>query len=119
MNQEKARSILRMFSGVADVKSLDPLLDEATAQVERMLLPDADRERLQLDYLCAALANLRHSQMLAAQSQLTYTYAGTVAKESDRGQKVPFAQALAEEYLKACADLLTCPASPLMQTGGQ
>ena len=114
MNQEKARSILRMFSGVADVKSLDPLLDEATAQVERMLLPDADR-----DYLCAALANLRHSQMLAAQSQLTYTYAGTVAKESDRGQKVPFAQALAEEYLKACADLLTCPASPLMQTGGQ
>lgn len=45
MNQEKARSILRMFSGVADVKSLDPLLDEATAQVERMLLPDADRER--------------------------------------------------------------------------
>ena len=119
MNQEKARSILRMFSGVADVKSLDPLLDEATAQVERMLLPDADRERPQLDYLCAALANLRHSQMLAAQSQLTYTYAGTVAKESDRGQKVPFAQALAEEYLKAGADLLTCPASPLMQTGGQ
>lgn len=118
MNQEKARSILRMFSGVQDIRTLDPLLDEATALVERWLLPDADRERPQLDYLCAALANLRHSRILAAQSQLTYTYAGAVAKESDREQKVPFAQALAEDYLKACADLLVCPDSPLIQAGG-
>lgn len=72
MNQEKARSILRMFSGVAEVKTLDPLLDEAVALVKSRLRPGADTERPQLDYLCAAIANLRHSQLLAAQSQLTY-----------------------------------------------
>ena len=81
MNQEKARSILRMFSGVAEVKTLDPLLDEAVALVKSRLRPGADTERPQLDYLCAAIANLRHSQLLAAQSQLTYTYAGSVAVE--------------------------------------
>ena len=119
MNQEKARSILRMFSGVAEVKTLDPLLDEAVALVKSRLRPGADTERPQLDYLCAAIANLRHSQLLAAQSQLTYTYAGSVAKGSDKGQKVPFAQALVNEYLKTCADLLICTDVPLLAAGGR
>lgn len=106
MNLQQTAPIFTLFSGETDTASLQPLLHGAIEEVRGMLRADADETDERLTYLAAAIANLRHSQMLAAQQTKVYTNAGSAPKADGSGNRPLFAQSLADAYLNAAAPLL-------------
>lgn len=106
MNLQQTAPIFTLFSGETDTTAFQPLLHSAILEVRGMLRADADETDERLTYLAAAIANLRHSQMLAAQQTKVYTNAGSAPKAKESGNRPLFAQSLAEAYLKAAAPLL-------------
>ena len=106
MNLQQVAPIFILFSGERDTAKFQPLLRSAVLEVRAMLRADADVSDERLTYLAAAIANLRHSQMLCAQQTKLYTAAGSVPKSDGSGNRPVFAQALRDAYLRAAAPLL-------------
>lgn len=102
----KCANLFCLFAMRSSVGEYQPLLDAAIAECNRMLRDGADASDVRLCYFCAALANLRYVQMMAARGTLSHTYAGTVAKSHDATVPCGFAERLVHEYQAAAADLL-------------
>ena len=106
MNTALAMRLFVLFAGLSDGTEYQALLDAAAEEVSGELLPEADANDRRLSYYCAAIAHLRYVQMLAARSELSHTYAGTVAKQKDATVPCGFAERLVCQYRNAAADLL-------------
>ena len=102
MNIGSVISLFELFSGEPQDDNL-PIAELAMEDVERMLLPGADAEDVRLDFLAAALANYRLSQIKASQDRSIVTYAG---KMSDTTVYKNSAAALLRDYLQLCNPLI-------------
>lgn len=96
-----------LFSMQQDAAPWQALLDAAADEVRQELRPGADRNDIRLCYYTAAVANLRYRQLIAAQSAVSPTYAGSVPRARDDTQPCGFAERLVSAYRAAAADLLT------------
>ena len=106
MNFQKICKLFLLFSGETEIAPLLPLIQGAMLEVEGRLRTDADPSDERLTFLAAALANLRHSQMLTARQQQVFT-AGGSAPAADTGKNRPFlAGELAKAYLQNARSLL-------------
>lgn len=105
MNITKIKSLFTLFSGNECTAEIEPIIDLAVIEVQGMMLETADNEDLRLDFLCAAVANFRYYQALAAQDRSEYTYGGKMLSDSD-GKILSFAEGLLKGYFRLCADLL-------------
>lgn len=96
-----------LFSMQQDAAPWQALLDAAADEVRQELRPGVDRNDIRLCYYTAAVANLRYRQLIAAQSAVSPTYAGSVPHARDDTQPCGFAERLVSAYRAAAADLLT------------
>lgn len=104
MNIESVKTLFSLFSGEEAAESNDPLIELALAEVEKMLLPDADCTDIRLDFLTAALANYRLCQVKSVRDRTKVTYAG---KMLDGGiDKCAYAEKLLRDYLQLCEGLI-------------
>ncbi len=116
MNMTMIGSLFTLFSGEEDHETYLPLLVTAVHEVRRKLRNDADADEVRLCYLCAAIANLRYTQMYGAREKALATYAGTIARQSDSEQQLRFAMQLVSSYRALCSDLL-CDDEAFVFTG--
>lgn len=105
MNIESVKSLFRMFSGEEDSEKYAPVIELAMAEVEKMLLPDADRNDSRLPFLCAAVANHRLCQINSSRDRTQITYAGRMLIDNP-DSTVSFSQKLIRDYLEICSDLI-------------
>lgn len=106
MNINSIISLFTLFSGEPEAKSYIPLINSAITEVKNRLKADVNLEDERLSFLCAAIANLRYTQILAARDRLRYTFAGTVAQMSNGAQQLDFANSLVREYWASIKDLI-------------
>ncbi len=107
MDMQKCADLFCLFAMLPEVGIHQPLLDAAAIECAQLLRDGADDSDIRLCYFCAALANLRYAQMLAARCEIAHSYAGTVAGSHDDSIPCGFAERLVHEYHAAAADLLT------------
>ena len=106
MNVSTINSLFTLFSGETDTTKYEPLVSSAVTQVRNMLREDASSNDIRLDYLCAAVANFRYTQITCVRNKIAYTYAGTASKEGNSQLEYDFSKELMLEYYKSCYDLL-------------
>ena len=70
MNMMQINSLFTLFSGETDLNKYSPLIDSAVSQVTSQLREGADISDTRLDYLCAAIANYRYSQIVWSKTRL-------------------------------------------------
>ena len=105
MNIESVKSLFRMFSGEDEPEKYAPLIELALAEVEKMLLPDADRSDVRLPFLCAAIANYRLCQINSSRDRTQVTYAGKMLRDGGDSSSA-YAQRLLRDYLELCGELI-------------
>lgn len=106
MDVSRILHLFTLFSGERSEAVAVPLVEGAMAEVRGRLRADADETDLRLCYLCAAVANLRHTEMLAARDRLTRTAAGSVSELHNAAEKFELAEALVSAYRASCRTLL-------------
>lgn len=106
MNISQITSLFILFSGETDINKYQPLIDSSIMQVSRQLKEGASSADIRLDYLCAAIANYRYSQLTCVKNKVAYTYAGTADSKGNSQMEYDLAKELMCEYYKAAADLL-------------
>jgi hypothetical protein len=99
-------ALFTLFSGEEDTTTYAPVILAAVDEVRQELLAGADPTDVRLNYLAAAVANLRYTQIFGAREKALATYAGTLRRTSDYEQQGRFARQLVYSYRKLCADLL-------------
>lgn len=104
MDMTTIAALFTMFSGEEDVETFEPVLIAAIEEVTQELKQTVTDARL--DYLAAAVANLRYTQIFGAREKALATYAGTLRRASDFEQQMRFAKQLVYFYKKLCGDLL-------------
>ena len=102
MNIESVKSLFELFSGEPQENYL-PLAELAVAEVEKMLIPDADSSDVRLNFLAAAIANYRLSQIKNSQDRTKVTCAG---KMLDPAAAKTYAAGLLRDYLQLCSPLI-------------
>jgi hypothetical protein len=102
-------ALFTLFSGEQDTETYVPVLTAAIDEVAQELRPDASAEDARLNYLAAAVADLRYTQICGARERALATFAGTLRRVSDHEQQTHFARQLVYSYKKLCADLLKDP----------
>lgn len=108
MNINSIAALFTLFSGEQNVKKYFPLINSAMNNVRKYLKPDADSSDERLCFLCAAIANLNHSRILAARDSINYSLSGESARISDSSSGyLGFAHSLVREYLASASDLLS------------
>lgn len=105
MDSVSVRALFSLFSGEDDIQKYEPIISLAENETLAMLLPDADRDDVRLDFLCASLANARFRQMEAGQDRSRYTYAGKFI-DSGKGSCLEYAERMFRDYLGLCSDLV-------------
>jgi hypothetical protein len=109
MNIESVKSLFTLFSGEEDHGRYAPVISLAMAEVERMLLPDADRTDIRLEFLCAAAANHRLQQLNAARDRTEVTYAGDMLQPPSQTRpsgSLAYSERLLRDYMQLCEDLI-------------
>lgn len=106
MNISQITSLFTLFSGEANINKYMPLIDSAVKQVSRKLKDEETAGDIRLDYLCAAIANYRYSQITCVKDRIAYTYGGTADCKGNAQMEYDLAKALMDEYYKAASDLL-------------
>jgi hypothetical protein len=106
MNNAVINSLFTLFSGERDTDKYEPLISSAQGWVNRMLKDDADSGDARLDYLCAAVANLKYVQMTCVRKRINYTYAGAEDSSQRPSLEYEFAKELVNEYYAEAADLI-------------
>lgn len=106
MNVSQITPLFTLFSGETNINKYRPLIDSSITQVRRQLREDASSDDIRLDYLCAAIANYRYSQITCVKNKIAYTYAGTADCKGNSQMEYDLAKALMDEYYKAASDLL-------------
>lgn len=110
MNPTTIGSLFTLFSGEEDTVTYQPILTAAALEVTQELNDSADSTDARLNYLAAAIANLRYTQIYGAQEKSLATFAGTLRRPADFSRQVCFARELVRSYTGLCADLLKDPA---------
>ena len=105
MNIESVKSLFRMFSGEDDSEKYAPLIELALSETEKMLLPDADRSDVRLNFLCAAVANHRCRQIISSRDRTEITYAGKMLRDG-KDSALAYSEKLLRDYLELCSDLV-------------
>lgn len=107
MNETEVEKLFELFAGegVAAAAYVQ-VINAAIQEVRQMLKSDADETDARLYYLEAALAYLRYTEITAARDRAAYTFAGTVAQNTDAEQKLAFARELVRAYRGLCCSLL-------------
>lgn len=108
MNIETVKSLFLLFSGESDANAYMPMIELAQAEVFKMLRSDADKSDLRLEFLCAAIANLRLQQCKAAHDRTSSTFVGRMSTNTDTGAPLRYASKLVSEYINICSDLINC-----------
>lgn len=106
MNMTQIKSLFILFSATGVTNQYQPLIDSAVLQVKNQLKEGADEDDERLDYLCAAIANYRYSQITCVRDKVTVTYAGSADYKGNSQLEYDFARELMIEYYKAAADLI-------------
>jgi enolase len=107
MNIHSIKSLFTLFSGEADNDTYLPLINSAMSEVKEKIKAGSNLEDERLSFLCAAIANLRYTQILAARDKLRYTFAGSVAQvASGSEQQLKFAENLVKEYWICIKDMV-------------
>lgn len=106
MNIESVKSVFLLFSGESDCERCMPLITLAAAETERMLAEGADRSDIRLEFLCAAIANYRLQQSIAAHDRTENTFAGRLANASGNSTSLHYAEKMVRDYLDLCSDLV-------------
>lgn len=106
MNIAQITSLFTLFSGEIDTEKYQPLIDSAIEQVNRRLKDIDCANDTRLDYLCAAIANYRYSQITCIKNKVAYTYAGTGDSKGNSQLEYDFAKELMCEYYKSVTDLI-------------
>lgn len=105
MNLQTIRSLFTLFSGEEDVTTYLPLLTAAQEEVVQSLKQGADSTDSRLNYLAAAIANLRYMQLFGAREKAAATFAGTLRRATDADEQLRFAEQLVYAYRGLCRDL--------------
>jgi len=107
MNMMQINSLFTLFSGETDLNKYSPLIDSAVSQVTSQLREGADISDTRLDYLCAAIANYRYSQIVCVKNKIAFTYAGTADSKGNSQMEYDLAKGLMTEFYKAASGLLS------------
>ncbi len=107
MTVSTINSLFTLFSGETDTEKYSPLISSSITQIRNMLREDASSNDVRLDYLCAAVATFRYTQITCVKNKVAYTYAGTADKEGNSKLEYDFSRELMLEYFRQCGDLLT------------
>ncbi len=119
MNLENIKSLFTLFSSETNILKYQPLIDCAVEQVKSQLKSDASILDIRLDYLCAAIANYRYTQITCVKNKVAYTYAGTADGEGNSQLEYDFSRELMNEYFKAASDLLKDTGFVFVSCGGE
>lgn len=106
MNISQITSLFILFSGETNINKYQPLIDSAIVQVSRQIRDGVSSADIRLDYLCAAIANYRYSQLTCVKNKVAYTYAGTADEKGNSQLEYDLARELMNEYYKAASELL-------------
>lgn len=109
MNIESVKTLFTLFSGEEELGRYSPLITLAMAEVEKMLLPDADPTDIRLDFLCAATANHRLQQLNAAHDRTEVTFAGDMLQAPSQVRTsgpLAYSESLLRDYMQLCEDLI-------------
>lgn len=106
MNIDSVKSLFRMFSGEDEPEKYSPLIELSLTEVEKMLLPDADRSDVRLTFLCAAVANHRFRQIKSSRDRTEITYAGKTIKDG-ADSALAYSEKLLRDYLELCSELIS------------
>ena len=107
MVQNQIRSLFLLFTGEEELPdAVQPVLDEAVLEVQQALKDGADEDDARLNWLAAAVAFLRYTEITAARDRAACTFAGTIAQTTDAAQKLEFAGLLVQAYRRLCRSLL-------------
>ena len=102
MVQNQIRSLFLLFAGEEELPdAVQPVLD-----VQQALKDGADEDDARLNWLAAAVAFLRYTEITAARDRAACTFAGTIAQNTDAAQKLEFAGLLVQAYRRLCRSLL-------------
>ena len=78
MVQNQIRSLFLLFAGEEELPdAVQPVLDEAVLEVQQALKDGADEDDARLNWLAAAVAFLRYTEITAARDRAACTFAGT------------------------------------------
>lgn len=105
MNIESVKSLFRLFVGEDEPEKYSPLIELASVETEKMLLPGADRTDIRLSFLCAAIANHRLRQLDSARDRTQATYGGRMLTDSSN-PVLAHSEKLLRDYLELCSDLI-------------
>ena len=84
MVQNQIRSLFLLFAGEEELPdAVQPVLDEAVLEVQQALKDGADEDDARLNWLAAAVAFLRYTEITAARDRAACTFAGTIAQNTD------------------------------------
>ena len=107
MVQNQIRSLFLLFAGEVELPdAVQPVLDEAVLEVQQALKDGADEDDARLNWLAAAVAFLRYTEITAARDRAACTFAGTIVQNTDAAQKLEFAGLLVQAYRRLCRSLL-------------
>ena len=107
MVQNQIRSLFLLFAGEEELPdAVQPVLDEAILEVQQALKDGTDEDDARLNWLAAAVAFLRYTEITAARDRAACTYAGTIAQQTDSTQKLAAADRLVQDTKARCRDLL-------------
>lgn len=120
MNIGNIRSLFKLFSGAEADVTLEPVIDLSVFEVDRMILRDADRNDRRLDFLAAAIANLRYQQACASHVQSDSLYEGSLSVyDKNRIIALSFAEKMVEEYMALCHNLISSQSFVFMSFGSE
>lgn len=106
MNSILINSLFELFSGEMDPDKYAPVVTSSKRWIKRMLKDGADEDDGRLDYLCAAVANLKYVQITCVRKRINYTYAGAEDSSDRPSLEYEFARELVNEYFAEAADLM-------------
>ena len=106
MNNAVINSLFVLFSGEKDTDKYEPLISSAVWCLQRLLNSDADFGDSLLDFLCAAVSNLKYVQRTCVMKRINYTYAGAEDSCERPSIEYEFARELVNEYFAEAAELM-------------
>ena len=108
MSETQIALLFGLFAGEEVLPEMyQSILNMAAQEVKQMLISEDSQTDTRLNYLAAAVAFLRYTEITAARDRAACTIAGTIAQNTDAAQKLIFAKELVNAYRELCRELFT------------
>lgn len=117
MDIERIKSLFTLFTGENDYDKYFPVISIAVAQVNKILLENADKDDARLDMLTASVANYRYVQMIASRMENISAFDGKMLISDKNSNAVKYAEEIMFDYMNLCSDLIS-QNSVFINTGG-